>query len=189
MPQLNQIRPPSSASRGRPGLLLPRFLILCLLAALPAACVTPSGALTAPIAQAQPAASPSPGVVLNAGILDGTVQPTSFEQVTQAIEGLYRDHPAVNSFIVQGVTYNPETRDKVLKICHEGGLAGSDVESDAQKALACAPLIFFFYRYGQESAVPESTTVARQLYWFASLNTPGEPAQVMTNLLRSWGVK
>ncbi len=184
MPKLSQIRRPSTASRRRPGLLLACSLTLCLLVVLPAACVVPSGVVTAPIAPVQPAASLS-----SAGILDGTVRPTSFEQVTQAIAELYRDHPAVNSFVVQGVTYNPETRDKVLKICHEGGLAGSDVEREAQKALACAPLIFFFYRYGQESAVPESITVARQLYWFASLNTPGEPAQVMTNLLRSWGVK
>jgi hypothetical protein len=55
------------------------------------------------------------------GILDGTAQAATLDQVKQGIDDLYTRHPDINSFIVQSVTYTPATRDKVLKICSEGG--------------------------------------------------------------------
>ena len=183
MPKQNAMRRSSDAERRRLRPLIMRLLIMSLLLPLLAACASAPPGL---IFTGAPAATPTP---VPSGLFDASFQATSFEQVQQGIDGLYRDHPGINAFIANGVTYKPETRDKVLKICHEGGLAGSDVELAAQKALACAPLIFFFYRYGQEASVPDAMMVARQLYWFASANTPGEPAQVMTDLLRSWGVK
>jgi hypothetical protein len=135
----------------------------------------------------QAASSPAPSPALT-GILDASVRSTTFDQVKQAIDNLYRDHPGVNSFVAQGVTYTPETRDKVLKICHEGGLVANEAERDAQEVLACAPLIYFFYRYGQESGVPGSVDVARQLYWYTVSNHPDESSRVLIELLRGWGI-
>ena len=123
------------------------------------------------------------------GILDGTVQATTLDQVKQAIDDLYTRHPDINSFVVQSVTYKPETRDKVLKICSEGGLVANEGEREAQKVLACAPLIFFFNYYGQQKSVPESIDLARQLYWYALAGKSEDSKKVLTDLLRSWGIK
>ncbi len=124
-----------------------------------------------------------------AGILDSAVQTVTLDQIKQAIDDLYTGHPDINSFIVQSVTYNPTTRDKVLKICSEGSLAANDQERDAQKVLACAPLIFFFNYYGQQKSVPESIDIARQLYWYALAGKSDDSKKVLTDLLTSWGIK
>lgn len=122
------------------------------------------------------------------GILNSTVQATTFEQVRQAVDDLYRGHPEINSYVVQGVTYDPESRDKVLSVCRDGGLAGDDAQRQTQRILACAPLILYFYSYGQEAGVPESITVARSLYWYAVSNATQEHGNVLTDLLASWGI-
>ena len=123
------------------------------------------------------------------GILDGAVQATTLDQVKQAIDDLYTRHPDIHSFVVQSVTYTPATRDKVLKICSEGGLVANEGEREAQKVLACAPLIFFFNYYGQQKSVPESIDLARQLYWYALAGKSDDSKKVLTDLLRSWGIK
>jgi len=123
------------------------------------------------------------------GILDGAVQATTLDQVKQAIDDLYTRHPDINSFVVQSVTYTPATRDKVLKICSEGGLVANEGEREAQKVLACAPLIFFFNYYGQQKSVPEAVDIARQLYWYALADKSEDSKKVLTDLLRSWGIK
>ncbi len=124
-----------------------------------------------------------------AGILNGAVQAATLDQVKQAVDDLYSHHPDINSFVVQSVTYTPETRDKVLKICSEGGLVANEQELEAQKVLACAPLIFFFHYYGQQKSVPESVDVARQLYWYALADKSDDSKKVLTDLLRSWGIQ
>ena len=123
------------------------------------------------------------------GILDGTVQAATLDQVKQAIDDLYIRHPDINSFVVQSVTYKPETRDKVLRICSEGGLVANEGEREAQKVLACAPLIFFFNYYGQQKSVPESIDLARQLYGYALAGKSDNSKKVLTDLLQSWGIK
>jgi len=123
------------------------------------------------------------------GILDGTAQATTLDQVKQAVADLYTRHPDINSFVVQSVTYKPETRDKVLRICSEGGLVANEGERESQKVLACAPLIFFFNYYGQQKSVPEAVDIARQLYWYALADKSEDSKKVLTDLLRSWGIK
>ena len=140
--------------------------------------------LLAPLTACGGTATPAP-----AGILDGGVQTATLDQVKQAIGDLYSRHASINSFVVQSVTYTPETRDKVLKICSEGGLVANAQELEAQKVLACAPLIFFFYYYGQQTSVPESVDVARQLYWYAVTGKSDNSKKVLTDLLRSWGMQ
>ena len=150
---------------------IPR-LVACLLAISLAAC------------SAAPTPTPAP-----TGILGGSVQTTTFDQVKQAVGELYSHHPGINSFVVRGVTYNLETRDKVLEVCREGGLAGDDAQRETQRILACAPLILFFYSYGEESGVPESVDVARSLYWFALSNNSEASGEVLTDLLASWEIE
>ncbi len=146
------------------------LIVVCLLLASLTAC----GGTSAP-----------PG----GNILDSTVEVTSLAQVKQAIDDLYTRHPDINSFVVQSVTYKPETRDKVLKICSEGGLVNTKQELEAQQVLACAPLIFFFNYYGQQKSVPESIAIARQLYWYALAGKSDDSKKVLADLLRSWGIK
>ncbi len=122
-------------------------------------------------------------------ILDSTTQAPTLDQVKQAIDDLYTHHPDINSFIVQSVTYTPQTRDKVLKICSEGGLVDTAQELETQKVMACAPLIFFFNYYGQQKSVPESVSVARLLYWYALVGKSDDSKKVLTDLLRSWGIQ
>ena len=146
------------------------FILLSLLAMILAAC----GSTTAPTA---------------AGILDGEAQTTTFAQVKQAVDDVYSRYPGINSFVVQSVTYTPETRDKVLTVCRDGSLAATEQERERQKVLACAPMIFFFYYYGQQTSVPESVDVARQLYWYALADKSDDSKKVLTDLLRSWGIQ
>ncbi len=122
-------------------------------------------------------------------ILDSPAQTTTIDQIKQAINDLYTQHPDINSFAVQAVTYNPTTRDKVLKICSEGGLVNTAQELETQKVMACAPLIYFFYYYGQQKSVPESIDLARQLYWYALTDKSDNAKQVLTQLLQGWKIQ
>ena len=147
----------------------------CLLAACLAGCSSVTSA------------SPAPA----SGVLDGTVHQTSFAQVKHAIDALYHSHPGIGTFQVQGVEYAPKTRDKVLKVCRDGSVANTAQELETERVMACAPLIYFFARYGIRASVPESTEVARQLYWYAVTQNqhPYNSTQVLTDLLSSWGVR
>lgn len=112
-------------------------------------------------------------------------QQVSLQQVRQDIDALYQDHPGIGSFDVQDVQYTTQSRDAVLGECTTGG--GSQTAETSQ-IIACAPLIFFFYRYGQQASVPASVNVAGELYWFAVTHITG-PASARTSLdevLSSW---
>lgn len=125
----------------------------------------------------------------------------SLRQVTQAIDAVYRDHPGIASFAAEDVQYTPQSRDAVLHTCTSGtasgasggGTSGDTASAGAQTAqagrlIACAPLIFFLYRYGQRASVPAAVTAAGDLYWYAVTHTGG-PVDARTSLdalLRSW---
>ena len=149
---------------------VPVFAILSLLVLILAACGE--------------AATPAAG-----SLLDGPAQTANHDQVKQAIDDLYTHHPNINTFSVQSVSYTPETRDKVLKICSEGSVALTAQERESQQVMACAPLIYYYYSYGTQSAVPEAVDVARQLYWFAVSGKSATSSKALTDLLRSWGLK
>ncbi len=119
----------------------------------------------------------------------GWLRPAEFEQVQRAIDDLYRNYPAINTFEVRAVSYTPQTRDKVLRTCNEGGLAASADDRNAQKITACAPLIFFFFRFGEDNNVPASTDVARQLYALAVANNTAKNGAALVQLLKSWGIE
>lgn len=158
-----------------------RVLAAILVAMLTGACAASANAIATPGTSA--ASSVAAG-----GILGEPVTDTPFDAVTAAIDRLYVRHPDVGGYVVQGVTYTAATRDKVLKICHEGGLVSTEKERETQEVLACAPLIFFFYRYGQTAGGADSTDVARLLYQYTVSSHSAESKEVLTELLRSWGV-
>lgn len=127
----------------------------------------------------------------NASVLNSAAQQPSFTEVTQAVDNLYQHHPAIESFAARDVQYNSITRDKVLETCHQGGAESDASALESTRIAGCAPLIFYFYSYGQQAGVPESTTVANTLYWYArtDIHGPFDPKQSLDTLLKSWGVQ
>ena len=127
----------------------------------------------------------------NSSLLQSPSQSPTFAEVQQAIGDLYRNHPAIESFTVRDVQYNAITRDKVLETCRRGGAETDPAALESTKIAGCAPLIYFFYNYGQQSSVPESTDVAEKLYWYAVTNIQGpfDPKQSLVGLLKNWGVQ
>ena len=127
----------------------------------------------------------------NSSLLQSPTQRPTFAEVQQSIDDLYRHHPSIESFTVRDVQYNTTTRDKVLETCHQGGAETDPAALESTKIAGCAPLIYFFYNYGQQSSVPESTDVAKKLYWYAVTNIQGpfDPKQPLVGLLRNWGVQ
>lgn len=124
-------------------------------------------------------------------LLQSATQSPTFAEVQQAIDKLYQHHPEIESFTVRDVQYNTITRDKVLATCHQGGAETDPAALESTRIAGCAPLIYFFYNYGQQSSVPESTDVAQKLYWYALTNIQGpfDPKQSLVGLLRNWGVQ
>jgi hypothetical protein len=105
----------------------------------------------------------------------------SLGQVNAEVSALYRGHPAVASFSVQDVTYTAKSRDTVLRECTTPG-------SETGQIVACAPLIFYYYSYGTQAAVPAAVTLAGDLYWYAVAHITGQAsAQASLNeLLQGW---
>jgi hypothetical protein len=167
------------------GVWLARLIVVSLLVTVLTGCFAP---LPTAISVLDDRVQSTPTSTL-ASILDGSVQGATLAEIKAGIDKLYRDHPDINSFAVRSVVYTPATRDKVLKICSEGGLAATEQERETEQVLACAPLIFFYYYYGQQISAPESVDVARRLYWYAMTDKSEASKKVLTDLLRSWGIK
>jgi hypothetical protein len=123
-------------------------------------------------------------------ILTGKAQQVTFAQAKRAIVQLYAKHPEIRSFNYQDVVYTPETRDKVLAVCKQGGPASNPRERETSRVFGCAPLIFFFYNYGHQKSVAESIAVARKLFWYsAEIKGPFAALPPLTDLLQRWGVQ
>jgi hypothetical protein len=120
----------------------------------------------------------------------GTTGPVNYAVVRETIRQLYVRHPEIRSFVSRDVFYTPETRDKVLTVCRRGGPTVNPRERETSRVFGCAPLIFFFYSFGAQKRVAESTAVARTLYRYAAnIEGPYKPRPALTGLLRSWGVR
>jgi hypothetical protein len=123
-------------------------------------------------------------------ILGDAVQPVSYVQLRSDIDVLYRDHPDVGRYAVRQVEYTPTTRDKVLRVCHLGAQARTAQQKEATRVYACAPLIFFFYRYGREHSVPSAVQLAQRLYWYgARVTGPFDAQTALEDILHRWGVR
>jgi hypothetical protein len=89
---------------------------------------------------------------------------------------------------VQGVQYTAASRATVLRECTSAGAGAGSQDAETSQVVACAPLIFFYYSYGRQDAVPAAVTVAGDLYWYAITHITG-PESVKTSLdelLQSW---
>jgi hypothetical protein len=108
----------------------------------------------------------------------------SLTQLTQAIDGLYRSHPALTTFTTQDVQYTDAARKTVLHECT------SAQSGESTELTACAPYIFFLYEYGQQAPAKDAVTAAGDLYWYAATHITG-PVDAKTSLnelLRSWNL-
>jgi hypothetical protein len=114
----------------------------------------------------------------------------SLSQVQSAVHTLYRAHPDIGSFVVQDVQYTTESLKAAFKACT--GVQGLTVSQANQtgQLLACAPLIFFLYRYGQDKSVPAALQVANELYSYVITHTtgPSNSETVLGGVLHSWGL-
>jgi hypothetical protein len=150
-------------------------------------CLAAVAGLIAACGSASPAATP--GAVFRAG------HAVSLRQLDQAIGALYRDHPGLASYSVQDVQYTAQSRATVLRECTSGspGTQSQAAQSQAAESgqlIACAPLIFFLYRYGQDASVAAATTTAGELYGYAvtHISGPVDAKSSLDELLRSWGM-
>ena len=152
---------------------------------------TPTTVTTTKTKAAAKPVTEAPLSTLAGTILSSSVRTTSFSQVKKAIDELYKRHPGLYQFTYQDVTYTPSARDEVLDVCREGGgLAKTATAVESSKVLGCAPLIFFFYSYGQKSLAPDSVAVARDLYWYAStqIHGPFDAQSTLGSMLSGWGI-
>jgi hypothetical protein len=141
------------------------------------------GAPVAASAASASAASPT------SAALGQSMAPVSLSQVEHAVNNLYRDHPGIGAFVAQDVTYTKDSLGVVLRACTAGGpTTNSQVQSG--RLLACAPLIFFLYTYGEKDDAPQATQAAQELFSYAVTNVVGplDSYTVLGAVLRGWGL-
>jgi len=119
----------------------------------------------------------------------------SLSQLDRAMSVLYQTHPAIGSYVVQDVQYTPRSRTTALRNCTSPSGSAGSATAQAQTAesaqlIACAPLIFFLYRYGHDASVPDATAAAGELYSYAvtHISGPADAKASLDELLRSWGI-
>jgi hypothetical protein len=129
------------------------------------------------------------GVTATAVVLGGHVTPVSLGHVEGSIDNLYRDHPSIATFVAQDVSYTKHSLGTVLRACTAGG-ATTNSQVQSGRLLACAPLIFLLYSYGQKEAVPQATEAAQELFSYAVTEIVGplDAYGVLGGVLQSWGL-
>ena len=137
---------------------------------------------TTTVDETNPAAAPS--------VLRSSAETVTFTQVELAVGRVYRRRPGIRTFIVRDVEYTPTTRNKVLDICHRGGLELNLAAVESSRIAGCAPLIFFFFNYGRQKNAPDAVAAARKIYWYAveNINGPFDARATLDALLRTWAV-
>lgn len=184
MPQLT-LRPPASARRLSTASTSPAWApaagpahraILVLAASLAAA------GLAACTSRAAPTTVDT--------VLGTHLSPVSVQQISNDVDAVYRNHPGIGSFEVQDVQFTPQTRNRVLTTCTSGGTAPTSETTESGRLVACAPLIFFFYSYGQKASAPDAINLADKLYSFAVTNIVGplDAGKTLGSVLKGWGV-
>jgi hypothetical protein len=133
-------------------------------------------------------ASGSRGATAPAGDVFTAQHQVSLRQVDAEVTALYGGHPALASFGVQDVTYTAKSRQTVLRECTTAGSSAGSQDAETGQIVACAPLIFYFYSYGKQAAVPAAVALAGDLYWYAVGHVTGPvSAQASLNeLLQGW---
>jgi hypothetical protein len=124
-------------------------------------------------------------------VLASPTETVTFAEAESAIDRLYRRRPGIRTYVIRDVEYSPATRNKVLDICHRGGLELNRAALESSRIAGCAPLIFFFYNYGRQKRAPDAVAVARKVYWYAVENIEGpfDAQATLDALLRTWAVR
>jgi hypothetical protein len=132
-------------------------------------------------------ANPAPEL----SVLASPAETVTFAEAEGAIDRLYRRRPGIRTYVVRDVEYSPATRNKVLDICHRGGLELNRAALESSRIAGCAPLIFFFYNYGRQKRAPDAVAAARKVYWYAVKNIDGpfDARATLDALLRTWAVR
>jgi len=122
-------------------------------------------------------------------VLGSQPRSVSAAQLQQNIDALYAQHPAVSSFVSQSVSYTPQSLAIVVRKCTQPGTQ-SGAEAQSSRLMACAPLIYFFYTFGQQGSVSEAIELADEFYSFAVTDVKGpiDPRAALDKLLSSWGI-
>jgi len=164
----------------------PRTLLVVVAAASVAGCGGKSAKAPPPTTTAAKA-NPSPAF----SVLASPAETVTFAEAERAIDRLYRRRPGLSTFVVRDVEYNPATRNKVLDICHRGGLELNRAALESSRIAGCAPLIFFFYNYGRQKRALDAVAVARKIYWYAvrHIDGPFDAQATLDALLRTWAVR
>lgn len=166
---------------------MPLRYVSCPLAAAAAAAALLAGC------GGKPASTPTATTSAAApfSVLGGPAEKVTFPQVDQAVSRLYRRRPGLLTFVVRDVDYSRATSDKVLEICHHGGLELNLAALESSRLAGCAPLIFFFYNFGRAKNAPDAVAVARMIYWYAigSIRGPFDARATLDALLQTWAVQ
>jgi hypothetical protein len=132
----------------------------------------------------------SKATTTTASVLNSPRENVTFADVDAAIAKLYEQRPAIRTYVVRDVEYNDATRDKVLDVCHRGGIELEVAALESSRVAGCAPLIYFFYSFGREKNAPDAVDVARKLYWYAvgNIHGPFDARTTLDSLLHAWSV-
>jgi hypothetical protein len=114
----------------------------------------------------------------------------SASQLNTEVTALYREHTDLASYTVQDVAYTAETRATVLNACTTPSSSASAQDAETGQVVACAPLIFYYYSYGEQASVPGAVTLAGDLYWYAldHISGPVDVRASLNQLLQGWKV-
>ncbi len=106
------------------------------------------------------------------------------------ITTLYRTHPDLGSYVVEGTSYTPGLRRSVFRACTRSGTAEMSSSAQESRLDACAPLIFYFYSYGNRRNVAAATKLANDLFSYGAdvVHGPLDSAATLAGVLRAWGV-
>src|SRR5436190_23399837 len=91
-----------------------------LVAVIAAASVASCGGKSAKVPPPTTTTETNPGPALS--VLGSPAEAVTFAGARSAIVRLYRRRPGIRTFTVRDVEYSPATLNKVLDICHRGGL-------------------------------------------------------------------
>jgi hypothetical protein len=84
--------------------------------------------------------------------------------------------------------YTTASRQAVLRECTTPDSAAGSQDAETGQIVACAPLIFYYYSYGEQASVPAAVTLAGDLYWWAvnHITGPASAQASLNDLLQGW---
>ena len=123
-----------------------------------------------------------------AGNVFTTQHQVSLPQVNAEVTALYGEHPGLTAFTTQDVVYTTASRQAVLRECTTPDSAAGSQDAETGQIVACAPLIFYYYSYGEQASVPAAVTLAGDLYWWAvnHITGPASAQASLNDLLQGW---